>query len=592
MGMIIRNFTAIVLCFLTISLSAQKDATIQEIDGKRFYIHKVEAGNTLYGISKLYNTSVDDILKSNPEAEKGLKPGQSIRIPVPEDAKEDKWSNPIRMDGAFLIHKVMRGETLFGISRQYLVDVNTILELNPAANSGLSKGQELRIPVNKDEPDDLSDIKPQESDTSRKHTVKPGETLYSISKEYQVSIDELNKANNHFPEGLKAGAQIRIPRADDTYLARTKPVEYPAVTLIEAAKKDHYTIGMMLPFNLAVKDTSKTPSRENKLRNIALSLYRGALLAADSLEKTGFNAELIVTDVSAASTATALVNGGKLKDAQLIIGPLQRTTLEELSKQVDPQRAHIVCPVPQPNKVLLAHPNMSKILPSEISAIATMAKHIRKKYSNANIILINTGFTDDLKAVQAYLDEFSSAPAVAYTEHKTVGKSAGGLSGKLSTTKKNIIIAPTTNEVLLADLVTKLAQISETKYDISLFGMESWKDFKFLDAEQRNSFNLHLPSSTFADYSSKSVKAWILKYREQFATEPDEYAMIGYDVLMYYSIGLRDFGPSFAAHFDEIIYQPISLKVDLNKTGLESGFENAASFILKYEDYTLQNAER
>jgi hypothetical protein len=68
--------------------------------------------------------------------------------------------------------------------------------------------------------------------------------------------------------------------------------------------------------------------------------------------------------------------------------------------------------------------------------------------------------------------------------------------------------------------------------------------------------------------------------------------MIGYDVLMYYSIGLRDFGPSFAAHFDEISYQPISLKVDLNKTGLESGFENAASFILKYEDYTLQNAER
>jgi len=576
---------------VSIGLQAQKDATIQVIDGQKFYVHTVETGNTIYGLSKLYNVSQETILKKNPEASTGLKLGQSLYIPVPENLKEDKWTNPIRMDGAHLIHKVMKGETLFGISKEYLVDVNTILELNPAANSGLSKGMELKIPVNKDEVDDLSHLSPAMEDSLIKHTVSAGETVYGIAKQYGVKEEDFKKVNNNFPEGLKAGQVVRIPLVDKTFIARTKPIEYPTVVMIEAPKSDKYIVGLMLPFNLASRDSTKIPTKENKLRGIALSMYRGAVLAADSLEKTGFNADLIVSDVNAASTAISLTKGGQLENASLIIGPLQRSSFEDLSKTLNPAKTHLVCPVPQSNKILLAHPNVSKVICSESSEIAAMAKHIRKKHSNANIILLNSGFTDDIRNVQLYTDLLNQEPAIAFSEHKAIGKSVGSISTKLSATKENIIIAASANEVLLADLITKLSMQNTDKYKINLYGMASWEEFKFLDSEQRNRFNVHIPAPSFADLNDPKVLDWYYLYREKFGTDPDQYAIIGYDIMMYYCSGLRDFGPSFAVHFDEINYDPLGINFNLKKTGIESGYENESAFVLRYRDFVLENVD-
>src|ERR1035437_6497192 len=59
----------------------KKSEKIETIDGKKFYIHPVEKGQTLYSIAKTYSTTVDIILSNNQEAIDGLKAGNKLKIP-------------------------------------------------------------------------------------------------------------------------------------------------------------------------------------------------------------------------------------------------------------------------------------------------------------------------------------------------------------------------------------------------------------------------------------------------------------------------------------------------------------------------------
>src|SRR5690606_16187492 len=59
-----------------------KSKKIEVIDGRKYYLHSVEKGQTLYAISKVYSVSVNDIVIENPEAIDGISQGQLLRIPV------------------------------------------------------------------------------------------------------------------------------------------------------------------------------------------------------------------------------------------------------------------------------------------------------------------------------------------------------------------------------------------------------------------------------------------------------------------------------------------------------------------------------
>ena len=70
--------------FVYVGATAQQfnEKQVQLIDGKTYYLHKVEKGNTLYSLSKMYSIKTKDLLNENPQLEEGLKIGQVIRIPI------------------------------------------------------------------------------------------------------------------------------------------------------------------------------------------------------------------------------------------------------------------------------------------------------------------------------------------------------------------------------------------------------------------------------------------------------------------------------------------------------------------------------
>lgn len=145
-------------------------------------------------------------------------------------------------DNSFTKHTVSKGETIKEIATKYKVTPYDIYKLNPDSQTGLNENDVLLIPtsfkneiVSKQESKPISEIasKPKVSNSNPKtHTTKPKENLYSISRDYNVSVDELKSLNEAaLKDGLKIGQVIKIPSGEATSITESKPViaEIPVV---------------------------------------------------------------------------------------------------------------------------------------------------------------------------------------------------------------------------------------------------------------------------------------------------------------------------------------------------------------------------
>src|SRR5688572_2093255 len=88
-----------------------------------------------------------------------------------------------------VLHKIEAGETLYGISKRYAVTVDQILEYNPTADAGLEVGEILKVPY-------VPRATRKKSATGDTHIVTEKETLFSISRQYGITVDELKQWNN------------------------------------------------------------------------------------------------------------------------------------------------------------------------------------------------------------------------------------------------------------------------------------------------------------------------------------------------------------------------------------------------------------
>lgn len=115
----------------------------------------------------------------------------------------------------FVIHRVEQKETLFAISRRYRTTVDAIIQHNSSAQSGLEIGQILRVPYTAKP----GLVRPQNGTV---HRVEPKETLYSISRLYQVTAEDIKKWNNLSDNALAVGQELIIRKPSATQ--RPQPV--------------------------------------------------------------------------------------------------------------------------------------------------------------------------------------------------------------------------------------------------------------------------------------------------------------------------------------------------------------------------------
>ncbi|APU69308.1 PBP1 and LysM peptidoglycan-binding domain-containing protein [Christiangramia flava] len=141
-------------------------------------------------------------------------------------------------------HTVEKGETVFSISQKYHLDEEDIYKYNPDAKEGISINEKLVIPINDSEKTASGNNKAEFVE----HKVQKKETLYSLSKEYNVRIDDIKRFNKQlYSKELQMGETIRIPVAGTTAAAvatgnvNSNPVSVPYKTTGSKPVQDRKT---------------------------------------------------------------------------------------------------------------------------------------------------------------------------------------------------------------------------------------------------------------------------------------------------------------------------------------------------------------
>src|SRR5246127_3422175 len=143
---LVRSIIVIFCLVITANVYGQTTGiskNTQVINGKKYYIHKVEKGQSLYGIAKIYGLDLNALIVENPEAIDGIKTEQELKIPF-EKPKEQ--SQPTLKDYEnYLTHKVSKGETVYSICKKYEITEQQLVQLNPSVKTGLKENVVLKI---------------------------------------------------------------------------------------------------------------------------------------------------------------------------------------------------------------------------------------------------------------------------------------------------------------------------------------------------------------------------------------------------------------------------------------------------------------
>ena len=152
--------------------------------------YTVKKGDSLYSIANKYNTTVDELKRINNLTSNTLSIGQVLKLPSDKASDVEKEENTIS-------YKVQKGDSLYSIARKYSTTIDKIKDLNNLTTNLLSIGQVLLIPT--------------DTNLETTYTVQKGDSLYSIAKKYDTTVDRLKQLNNLKSNLLSVG-QILIVR--------------------------------------------------------------------------------------------------------------------------------------------------------------------------------------------------------------------------------------------------------------------------------------------------------------------------------------------------------------------------------------------
>ncbi len=161
------------------------------------FMYTVKKGDSLWSISKIYGTSVEEIKRINYLTNNTLYIGQVLRIPEMYTKEEDM------VVPSYINYKVVSGDTLYSIAKKYGVSIDTIVSDNALKNNILSIGQNLKIRVS-------GGVIEECFGEENNYTVVKGDTLYSIARKFNTTVDKIKEKNNLVDNTLSIGQILNI----------------------------------------------------------------------------------------------------------------------------------------------------------------------------------------------------------------------------------------------------------------------------------------------------------------------------------------------------------------------------------------------
>lgn len=536
---------AVFCCFASLMFSQSKSNNVQTIEGTQFYIHKVEKKQSLYSIAKLYEVSVDDIYLHNPSSKSGIKAGEDLKIPFPKNKAVATAS------------------------------------VNPSGQIDTLK--------------------------YKVHAVLKSETLYGISRKYNLTEAELKLYNPVLLTQPLKEAQVLIvgekKKATGKNITKNLPAKIDSSNFIQVhkPKKTSYNVSLLLPFkfdqslntdvNLLAKNNSNFPA----VPALATDFYLGFKRAVDSLTSPDFEINLELYDINDKDSARLkqISNDPKFAQTDMIFGPLYANSFKSIALDARKAGIPIVSMMTQTNKMLYDNIYASKTRPSLFTLLESLADYCIDSLvvNNANIILAAGNDPKEqayVKAFKKYYNDRQKQLGKTSKDTVAVVKGLSGVKNAYVPGVKNIVVTLSTNQVFIADFTTQLAIFAEKK-EIVLCGWQNVSVMENIDQQYLNQLQFTFPYE-YNVVNTSSYNALAESYFNLQNTTPGENYFIGFDIAMYYLKNLKQTGPDFIFNLDQHPAETNYLRFKFTRPDSTTGFDNRGVFIFRYNNYQLHKS--
>ncbi len=638
----------VLLFFLGIqSLNAQgKPYETINVDGKSYYRYKVQPGEGLYSVSRTFSVTVADILRSNPGANQGLQNGQELLIPITQENSQTETSAPtvyqspqVDQNQNFK-HTVVKGETVFSISQMYNTTVEDIYRLNPDTRESISIGQVLTIPQRrvisevKEEnyryhtilpketlysvsktyslkPEDVMAanpglsaetfqigrtiripffesyqvVKPYELQTTElTHRVSRGETLYSISRKYNVPVGEIEAKNPMLAGGLKTNMELIIPVSSSSLEGTTQRLENDVNRLLiqrqGPQRVDIIKVGLLLPF------LDESGGANYRLQEY----YEGFLMAVEDLKNKGTDLELYVFEIGKGNDTKkleSLLQTLEMQSLNLIIGGVSDAQIRTISDFSKAHNIKYVVPFSHSNGEVLNNGNIFQVNPLPKSLNDNVSEIFLQTYRNSNIIFVSGGQNDKMELLSQIQNNLRRNN-IRYETISITSTLDTAILSLLSLEKENVIIPTSGDSNTLKRVIDELKKVQESNSDyvLRLFGYPEWQTYSSLINDYHH-FGTHIYSPFFVDNSSPASKAFKDRFHKWYGrnlldTNPG-YGMWGYDTAMFFLTALDSYGVNFEEQIDRVRINSLQFPFNFQRLNNWGGFINSGMYFIYYD---------
>jgi len=573
------------LCFfLFTNLIAQQYVPVTFIKDNYFYNHTVIEGNTLFNLQKMYACPAEDILNANEGIERGLDVGEVVFIPVHKKT---------------ITHIVSSNESIYSLSRLFSVPIDSIVKHNLISGNELKIGQRLSIkdaiiPILKEvstySEGILKNIPSNDLTSSLNsnlmnddlfvlHTVQSQESLYTISKRYMVSINDLIELNNLKTSKISPNDVLKIKLKEENKgdieqrnvppSQKTETIQFPSLK-----DKKSLSVALFLPFNLDSRsDINKSIS------NAAIEYYMGAKLAIDSLSDLGFKAEFFIYDYfDKTKSLQTILEQKSFLSTDLIIAPLHQKEAEIVAEWALKNNVKMIYSVTFSN-FLFENKNAYAMVTNNDILLEKLAVEMITTKKDQQLVLVKSGNAADDLMYQHFLSAFRAEVALKYNS-KII--EANYDNYKLFT--KN---GRSTCFIFLSNEKEKVIALLNHCKENELFqvvGLKEWIDLKEINSEIKNKFSFYYMAPSYFSYNDPALKTFHKLYRKKYNADLTKMACLGYDVVY-----------NACKYFmtDEVASRGLISNFSFVENPDGKGFQNTGCFLLKFEDFeskiTFQN---
>ena len=588
-------------CILTFTISCSQQ--------KRYVTYEVKKGETMRDIANRLGVKTKDLLRLNPDV--GRRPDAKTLIVIPnpklnttktEPADESENTNPVdevtvevpkdsiatdslkvaKIVYEYTTHTVAAKETVYALTKKYNISKSELLKLNPEypdlKNNKLSIGQVLKV-IATEKKTYISleeDLKNHVT-----HEVQPKETVYSLTRFYNITKEDLIRLNPEFPgiveNKIKYGEVLRIRKIEEK-----KDTDSSKFYIDTIAQDASIKLAILLPFkskqysDLPYKDVFK----KNKLANMVTDFYMGAEIAIDSLKQQGVAIDVTLFDTgNRGENIDAILEQNKLEDVDVVIGPFYSNKAELVASKV---KSPVIFPHFSKNQDAFSSSKLIKAEPDIETHTQFLTTHLKEIYNGETIFVVGDGEDYSNNQVKNIVNDLKKHDSISEI---TVLKPEDGYIKKERFTdamkpKTHCWILMTSDDkVAVADALNSMVVLPED-VTAQMFSVTKNGAYNDIDNNKLAKLEFCYVTNNFIDKKAIETKVYTKKYRAKNFAYPTEYSNKGFDVTYDILVRLAS-GERLSNTFDQGVSFRLESKFDYRKK-LFGSTSNDGLFIVKY----------